>query len=607
MTVAVRTPDIQQSDPPVPTGSPSFGARVTTVVDTAVLAGVALLATWTLVYWAALASWLPSAAAFWAWVGTAPVVVWLVARYLRPVVRPMASASPWFALALSAAGALASAVIVRPDLDDAAYVVRSTWIAAHGDVRLGDPIFSGGRWPGMPGERPYLASVEALYGWLARATGVSAGSVTYLIVPPLASAVAVWALFLLFRGWRTRRASLCLALAALFLVMGGATPASWGNLGIARIWQGKVALLAIVVPVLYALVARYWTAATARQRSAGLAAVALVAVAGLGLSPAAVFVVPGVALAGTVPGLLERRWADAVRLFATAAVPPLAVGVFMRVLGHAAETGMVNGGVVDPWPKVLGTGWPLLVVYAAVVVALLGVVRPSWFAACGVVGRRTVVVAALLGVLLVVPPVWSAALRLMGTDAIAWRLTWVVPVPAVVGLLAGLPRWRRVPASAAVALAAAVALVLGGMPLWSTANGAWLARPGAWKLPTPELAAARWVAGRPEQGRVLAPLVVSEALGIVRADEQPVGSRPDYVDHYRDQPGSQWEQRTRLQRLVEGGTDPADLISGPDDLAALDVTVVCGRLDPGAFRRILDGAGYHQAYQGLGLTCVARG
>jgi hypothetical protein len=581
--------------------------RISTLLDTGLLAGLALLAAWTLAYWAALAGVVSSSAAFWAWVAAAPVVVALVVRYLRVALRPVASTAPWFVLGLCTLAAVAAMVIVRPDLDDAAYVVRTTWIAAHGDVRVGDPIFSGGRWPGMPAESPYLASVEALLGWLSRVTGISAGSVTYLLVTPVASAAAVWALFVLFRSWGTRRASLCVALAALFLVMGGATPASWGNLGIARIWQGKVAFLAVVLPLLYALMARFWTATTVRERGAALAALAVATVSALGLTPAAVFVVPAIGLAGMLPGLLERRWGDAIRLVAAVVVPPLAVGVLMRLVGHAAEAGMVNGGgVIDPWPKVLGAGWPVVVVGAAVLMSGLAVVRPGWFAACDEVARRTVLAAVLAGALLVVPSVWLLATHLMGSDAIAWRLTWVVPVPAIVGLLGGLPRWRRVPTGALMALAAGLALVVGGLPLWSSANGAWLARPGAWKLPPPELAAARWVAGRPVHGRVLAPLVVSEALGVVTADARPVGSRPDYLDQYRDQPGAQVERRERLQRLADGGTDPADLAAAPGDLSALHVTVVCGQLDEGGFRQLLDGLAYLAAYRGSGLTCLVR-
>ena len=235
-------------------------ARVSSALDLAVLSALGLFVAWTVVYLAALAGVVPSEVAFWAWVGSSPAVVVLVVRKLGGALGSMSQVSPWAPLAVCVAFAVGAVLVVRPDLDDASYVVRSTWIAANGDVRVGDVIFSDGSWPGLPAQTPYLASVEALFGWLARGSGVSAGSVVYLLYPPVAAFGAGWALWMLLRSWHVRRPVVGLALASLFLLMGGATHASWGNLHLARIWQGKVTFLAIVVPLLFAACAWCWTA-----------------------------------------------------------------------------------------------------------------------------------------------------------------------------------------------------------------------------------------------------------------------------------------------------------------------------------------------------------
>ena len=203
-------------------------ARAVAVVDLATLSTVAVFAAWTVWYLLALGDAVPSAVAFWAWVACTPGVVMVILAWLRRPLDGVPHAAPWVPLVLAVGAAVASSIIVRPDLDDASYVVRSTWIAAHGDVRVGDVIFSGGSWGGLPAQTPYLSSIEALVGWLARVGGVSAGSVVYLLVSPIGSFLSVWALGMVFRAWGARRVALCLSLASVFLLMGGATPASWG-------------------------------------------------------------------------------------------------------------------------------------------------------------------------------------------------------------------------------------------------------------------------------------------------------------------------------------------------------------------------------------------
>ncbi|MCZ2841238.1 DUF6077 domain-containing protein [Modestobacter sp. VKM Ac-2980] len=577
-------------------------SRVTRTLDLAVLAGLALFATWTGAYLLALAGAIPSAWAFWGWVALGPVVVIAVRRSLAPTVAALPVAGPWVPLAVSAVLAGLAAVIVRFDLDDASYVVRSTWIAAHGDVRVGDVIFSGGRWPGLPAQTPYLPSIEALLGWVSRVTGLSVGDVAYVLLPPLATAGAVWALWMLLRAWRVRRPAVGLLLAALFLVLGGATHASWGNLHLARMWQGKVLFLAIVVPLLYAACAWLWAAGAGRERRAAMAVVGLASVAAVGLTPAAVFVVPGVVLAGSVPGALRRQWADVGRLLAIGAGPALAAGAVMLVAGGTGQGGFVPGAAgEDAWEKVLGTGLPAVVALAAAVVLIAGCLLPEHWATCAPEARWTALAAVAAGLLIAVPALYALAGSVMGTDAIAWRLTWIVPVPALVALLGGVPGRVK---GGVVAVGAAAALLVGGLPLWSPLNGATVAAPGTWELPAGPLAAARWAAAEASGERVLAPVDVVAALGVVQPDARPVSSRGEYLEVYADRPGARVATRLLLQRLVEGGTDPADLARAPEALTTLDVGVVCHRTGLVELATVLEEQGMEVGYTGTDdLVC----
>jgi hypothetical protein len=221
------------------------------------------------------------------------------------------------------------------------------------------------------------------------------------------------------------------------------------------------------------------------------------------------------------------------------------------------------------------------------------------------VGRWTALAAVAAGALIAVPAVYDLAARVMGTNAIAWRLTWVVPVPALVGLLGSLPRWGRVPTGVPVALATAGALLVGGLPLWSTANGAWTAPPGQWKVAATDLEAARWIAGQRPAGPVLAPTPTSAALGAVTADVSPVGTRTDYMGTYADEPGTDMIERLALQRLVDGVAAPADVAAAPDAVDLLEVAVICGRAGDPQVRELALGAGFEPRFENPGLTCYA--
>jgi hypothetical protein len=141
--------------------------------------------------------------------------------------------------------------------------------------------------------------------------------------------------------------------------------------------------------------------------------------------------------------------------------------------------------------------------------------------------------------------------------------------------------------------------------LWSAANGAWIAPPGAWEQRPGDLEAARWAVDQQPAGPVLAPVAVSSAIGTVTAEVLPVGSRMDYMEHYRDIPGTQMDDRLLLQRLADGGTDPADVAGATAALAALDVPIACGPAGSDLFREVLP-TSYEPVFANTVTSCYAR-
>jgi len=110
---------------------------------------------------------------------------------------------------------------------------------------------------------------------------VHAAGVAYLGVLPLATTLSVLALWRLLRAWRVPYTALALSIALVFLLVDGVAPyATPGNLFVTRLWQGKVILLCLLVPLLLVYALRY----VERPTSFGLVPLALGSLAAIGLS-----------------------------------------------------------------------------------------------------------------------------------------------------------------------------------------------------------------------------------------------------------------------------------------------------------------------------------
>ena len=155
---------------------------------------------------------------------------------------------------------------LRPNPDDLFYVNLSQWVATHGQFPVKDTLFSELAYP--MANWPPIASYDGLVGVVARLLGAHAASVEYA-VPPIATFLAVLALWRLLRAWRVHHLLWVLSTALAFLLFDGTVSyASPGNLFLTRLWQGKIVLLCVVVPLLLVYALRYVERPT-RARLAG--------------------------------------------------------------------------------------------------------------------------------------------------------------------------------------------------------------------------------------------------------------------------------------------------------------------------------------------------
>lgn len=484
----------------------------------------------------------------------------------------------------------------RANPDDLYYVNLSQWVVDHGTFPLRDTIFSDLVFP--MSSWPPVASYDALAGLVASLSGVPAASVVYLLVPPVATWLSVLALWRLLRRWQVAAAGLALSLALVFLLFdGGPGYAAPGSVFLTRIWQGKVILLCLMVPTLLVYALRYVERPTATHAwwlfAGGVAAV--------GLSTSAMFLVPLLALAGVAP-LALRRPRRALIGLAAMAVYPLAAGLVTVALGGRSADlfGTRLTFRFDPaWfgPQIFRDGAVAVVAVAAV---LAGALLIPHLAARVTTGVLTLIVGVTF-----IPGVTYAAFELVGLGPTLWRVSWVTPIAALVGVLGVRLGSNGRRGQIAVTVAAAV-LIVSGVPIWTRANGVDLDATPQWKLSPPAVETAQQILATAEPGAlVLAPPRLSVTLSILTTKVKTVAPRAYFMDYLRDDPTFHYPARMTLSRFV--GAEPiyGERSEVVDALALLHVDQVCMTADARWQASVVRDAGFESTLRSAAYRCFS--
>jgi Family of unknown function (DUF6077) len=499
-------------------------------------------------------------------------------------------------LAMAAGLAALSLFVNRPDADDVFYVNHAQWVVDHGTFAVRDTLFSDERFPSQ--EHPPLASYEALAGTAGRLVNRPAADIEYYLVTPLATFLAVLALWKLLRTWGALLPAVAVAVGAVFLLMGGADHASFGNLFLGRMWQGKVIYLSVMIPLLFAQLTEW----SRRPSRAGVALLLLLGVASIGLTPTAALTVTLVAVAALAPLALRRPWLALLGVAAVSLYP--VIGAVLSRLdrggGSADARAIALSDPAATFAKVFGYGAIAGIAAVALVTGWLALRRRD--------ARLTAAVASSIALLLLAPGVLDRLGRFTGSVAVLWRLLWVVPAAALVGALgtvaAAVRGWRWLGLLSAAAMSAA--LVWAGTPIWASSNHATLTARPQWKLDPAALAAARAIAAHADPGSVvLAPTTVSQALAVLTTRVHPVDPRDDYVDYTSD-PAFHIADRLALQAFVNsGGAAGADRATVAAALRDVGVRVACIPGDATGAAQTLTAVGYAPSLSADGLRCYA--
>ncbi len=508
-------------------------------------------------------------------------------------------------LAVSAA----SLLIHLPDTDDPYYLNRSVWVAEKGNAALLDTMFSPEVFNSPYGGGVPIASIEALFGVVAHMTGTLAGTVTYLVATPVATALAIWALWRLARAWAPRRAFLVFLGAVVFLLLSG--DSMLGNFWIVRIWQGKVIAVAFLIPLIWAYLTDAHEARTAGQRRWALLMLLAAGVALAGLTPTAVIWGPAM-LGAVLLAALALRSRILALAGAAMAVGPLVYGAIV-VLFSTGVGGQepVARSAEDSFRFVLGDIGAMVALVLVVLALAPALARRGAPAALAGFSALASVAAFSPGVL----PLVNAV---TGSGPILWRFLYCAPIPILVGLLLALPVPRVAPARATLArlvpvaggLVLVLALVVGGRPVWShTGHGGEVSVTSTpqWKVDLGALSDVRLLAARDPRGDVLLPPKRMKVLTMYTTDFFPLVPRQWFIVQIQE-PRADRKARRLLYGVAgaQGRLPKQEKVT--DALDRLGVDLACTGRSPKR-RKVVDlyrGAGYTELSEIGSLACGAR-
>jgi len=500
------------------------------------------------------------------------------------------------ALLLALATAVLSLYILLPDLDDPYYLNRSVWVAEHGTAALRDTMFGPERIASPYNGGLPIDSIEALVGVLSHLTGIRSGTLTWVGLTFVGSFATVWAFWRLSRCWARRTPLAVLVVALAFMWMSGES--RLGNFWVARMWQGKVLALTVLVPLVWV-----WATdlAEGRQRRRALVMLLVGGAAFVGFTSTAVLLAPIMTGAMLVAAVLRRDKVLALGGVLFSVVP---------VLGGAAS--VLYAPVGGAHPALLGAHATFLRVFGhsrpMVALALAGVV-------VGVLALRSATAAVMVAaawtacLVVYVPGLLPVVNAATGAGPVLWRTFYCVPVAVLVGLAATLAL-PRVPALLGPAVAVALVAVLGA-PLWTTTdhNGpVTMSSSPSWKVDQRALADVEHVMASHPHGVVVLPPTQMRVLAMYTTQAYAVVPRTWYAK-ILDEPKDTRQARFLLSRLASAH---AKRLPGPVAVAhaleVLHVSLACTARTTTRRQAVaaITGAGFGDPRRYGHLTCVRR-
>ncbi|MFC0509154.1 DUF6077 domain-containing protein [Micromonospora costi] len=473
----------------------------------------------------------------------------------------------WVVLVAALAAAWFATLLARVSLDDVFYVGKSVWVAERDQIPYRDFLFTEGVLPAGSANPP-IPSFEVFIGALARVLHVHAASVTWYLVLPVLAVIAVFALWRLVQRWAPRRPLLAFGVALTYIVLVAGHPDALNTYHLPRLTQGKSVFVHVLIPLAWV----YLTDYLERRSRRALGLLVLLSVAAAGLTTTAVILLPLLAATAGAALLVTRRVRDAVVCFAAASAYPLMSGLLVR---------LTSGGVDQAVASYAEWRDPRTIYQLTLWLGVLGIIGglAMWWSPLMLrrgVPRLLAAGAAFTVTLLLIPGVISTGSSLTGLGAVLWRVPWIVPLPALVGILAVLVVPRLVWTNRILAVGLPVALVLSfvtlGDAMW-TAPGVLQTKP-SWRMPETRKNVTFWITRQDlPPGLVLAPTSVMRAMPQVTTRVRVAMARDLYLTDYGlDTPFA--KDRLLLGRFADGA-EPVDTAEVGAAIQRVGVGTVC--------------------------------
>ncbi|MEP6955977.1 MAG: DUF6077 domain-containing protein [Chthoniobacterales bacterium] len=329
--------------------------------------------------------------------------------------------------------------LLRPNQDDVVYFHRALIQVSH----LTEPLFTRQTSVDMDAAAfspVHLAtSHELLMALLGHFLGISP-VYTYQVIGHVAAAFSIpFVFYFCVRcyGFGRRAAGWGAAAALFFLLIDSAGPASFGHTVVCRLWQGKAIVWILFLPLACSLSFRFL-----RQGRAGdVFGLTCLAIAGVGLSNSALYLVPAAVGCASWAALAlatltrQKTWRTCFKrcwILATPIIYPVAILLLLAVNIIPKPIDLRGfGPAVIPWTKgiyyVVGLPRDFWREVAMIIVIPLGVVQ----------GRRGsflffyLVIVALLCLNPLLDRFWMSSI----TASCYFRLVYLMPLPLLAALL----------------------------------------------------------------------------------------------------------------------------------------------------------------------------
>lgn len=458
-----------------------------------------------------------------------------------------------------------------------------------------------------------LSSFELLGAALAFVSGLAAIEAMHWIVPALFGPFVVLAYARLLRELAPQRWlwSLCAALSVLVLIE--ETQQFYGGFALLRIQQGKAVFVSIFAPLLIVYALRF----ARRPRRRTWLLLFATQIASVGATTTALWAGPAIAALALISAM-PLSWCGLRTALTGATASAYAVAAALafraRMLAEGAASAapeergvrlvrifndpIYDGGelVAAVWSTVHGTARFSAVCFFAVLVA---------WVACRKTPAQRLCAVFPLGVLLVLLNPWTALALAHGVtgELTYWRVLWVLPLPALLGLLLTAPlaqsgrRWGRRARVAATLLLWACFVTVAPTRFGLFGQGVEYWEPLGLKVKHIHYdPAAAMAAHAPPRSRVLLPTGVSTWMPTFHHHPYPLVSRSAYLI---DRGVEDEARRLKLHGLVTGRAHPNAPFLLWRAIEDYDLSGVCFRHEIDAaedFRRVLDALGFERVH-----------